>query len=116
MADYATNINTNNYIYRKPLVVSETSGQDRRNVLLRIELDGVDFNFYLAKTDGKDFRLCERSNGSGCLNMFIARWDYTNKRAYLYFKLPFLGANEDRTLYAFWGNKFDNGISDLSSL
>jgi len=116
MADYNTSINVDDYIYSRPVYITETSGQDRTNVFLRIELDSSDFNFYYARDDGKDFRLCERSNGSGCLNMFIARWDFTNKRAYLFFKLPFLAANERRKLYAFWGSRFDYGISNLDSL
>lgn len=116
MADYAATININKYVYQRKIVVFETSGQDRENILLRIELDSTNFNFSVARADGKDFRLCVNSNGSGCLNMFIARWDSINKRAYLFFKLPFLAANEKKVLYAFWGNRFDDGISDLSSL
>jgi len=63
-----------------------------------------------------NFRLAEASNGTGVLNMFIGYWDKTLEQATMYFKLPSLLADETKTLYAFWGNTTDSGISDIHSL
>jgi hypothetical protein len=114
--DYASNINISSYPYSRPLIVTETTGQDKHNSLIRVYLNSINFNFYYARQDGKDFRVAVGSNGSGVLNMFIASWDYANKKAYLMFKLPFLPAHSTTVLWAFWGNPNDVGISSLNSI
>jgi hypothetical protein len=116
ITDYAAGINTNSYPYSRPLIVTEVTGQDRRNVLIRVYLNSTNFNFYYARQDGKDFRVAVGSNGGNVLNMFIANWDYANKKAYLMFKLPFLAARSTTILWAFWGNTNDVGISSLGSI
>ena len=113
MSIYAENINTNNYLYRKEITVTEMSGKDHIDLPLKLLLNSSTFNFTLAKADGSDFRIGERSNGSGILHMWVASWGQTTNNASIWFKLPQLLVNETKTLYVYWGNLNADGISDI---
>jgi len=116
MADeYSLNINTELYKYIRPVYVIEPTGENRTFIPLRLTLDSNNFNFDLARSDGLDFHLAEKSNGSGVLHMWIAYWDAVEKKASVWFKLPELLASETRTFFAIWGYKSDSGISNLDN-
>lgn len=116
MSEYAIDINMDLYKYSKRVDVTEITGTDKTFIPLKLNLNEHNFNFDLAREDGLDFRLCEGSNGTGVLQMWIAYWDKDRKRATLWFKLPSLLANQTKRLWAFWGNEYDGGISDLKDL
>jgi hypothetical protein len=116
MADYAASINTNDYLYRRPVYFTENTGSYRTNAILKLVLDENNFNFDLAKSDGSDFRLAEKRNGSAVLNMWIAQWSNTTKHAVLFFKLPAVGGGTSITLQAFWGNSAAANTSDSESI
>lgn len=113
MADFMSSIDTYNYLYSQPVYVREISGQDQNFVALKVELNATNFNFSLAEPDGADFRLASASNGSGILQMWIGYWSQSAQRALVYFKLPYLAANDTKTLWAFWGRANDVSISDI---
>jgi len=116
MADYSSNINTELYKYSEPVYVTEPTGERQLYTPIRLNLNGSNFNFDLARPDGLDFRLAERSNGTGVLQMWIAFWSDDENKATVWFKLPEILGGETRTLYAFWGYEYDSGISNLSDM
>ena len=116
MADYSSDINTDLYKYRQPIHITEPTGEGQTYVPLKLNLDINNFNFDLAQSDGLDFRLAERSNGTGIYTMWIAYWNSSLRKATLWFKIPALIASETKTLYAFWGYEYDTGISDLDNM
>ncbi len=116
MSDYSYDINFELYKYSQPIYITEPTGERQTYVPLKLSLNSANFNFDLARTDGHDFRLSERSNGSGILKMWVAYWDYSSKKATLWFNLPELLPSETRIMYAFWGLEYDSGISDLEGM
>ena len=116
MADYSLDINTNLYKYNQPIYVTEPTGKRQTFIPLKLNLTDTIFNFDIARPDGLDFRLAENSNGTGVLQMWIAYWDYTTRKATLWFKLPEILAGETKSLYAYWGFDADAGISNLEYL
>lgn len=113
--DYSDNIDTTLYKYRRTLIVTNSS-EDKTFAPLKLSLNSSNFNFDLARSDGLDFRLAEKSNGTGVLHMWVAYWNSTKKVATLWFKLPEILAGKVKTLYAFWGYASDSGVSDLGYL
>lgn len=116
MSEYADNIDTNNYLYMRDISISEIYGNSYTNFTAKLILDSSNFNFGLARSDGKDFRLAMRSNGTGVLNMWIASWNQSDGSATIWFKIPLMPAYTTLQLYAFWGNPDDTGISDIESV
>jgi len=116
MSEYSFNLNTNLYKYTQSLYITEPTGEKQTFIPLKLNLNSINFNFDTARPDGLDFRLAERSNGSGVFQMWVAYWDYTTRKATLWFKIPELLAGETKTLYAYWGYEQDTGVSDLRYL
>jgi hypothetical protein len=114
MSEYMSNINTDSYRNSAKIYVRETTGANREFIPLKLILNSSNFNFNTVRQDGLDFRITETQNGTNVLQMWISYWDYSVKKATVWFKLPFLLANETKTLYAFWGKDNDLGSSDLS--
>ena len=86
------------------------------NYQVKLILDENNFNFDLAQDDGFDFRLAERSNGSGIFKMWVAKWDKDNKYAVLWFKIPYLSPDPKSTFYAFWGGPYSVDVSTPEEL
>lgn len=116
MSDYAASLNLTLYKHSQPVYITEPTGNRQTYVPLRLNLNSSNFNFELAREDGLDFRLCERSNGTGTFYMWVAHWDYDSNSATLWFKIPEILAGETKELWAFWGNENDIGISDVNEL
>jgi len=116
MSDYAADISTNDYFYVKEISITETGGEDRINFPIKLTFNSSNFNFELAKSDGKDLRIAERSNGTYIYNMWIASWNIIYRIGIVWLKIPLLEANKTKSLYVFWGNSSDSGISDIDSV
>lgn len=116
MADYISDISTDDYIYIKEISITETGGEDRVDFPIKLTLNSSNFNFELARSDGKDLRVGEWSNGTRILNMWIASWNATNRVAIIWFKIPSLLAGEVKNLYVYFGNAADAGVSDVDSI
>jgi len=116
MSEYSFNLNTNLYKYRQRVYITEPTGERQTFIPLKLNLNSTNFNFDTARSDGLDFRLAERSNGTGVLQMWISYWDYAERRATVWFKLLELLGGETRTLYVYWGYEYDTGVSDLRHL
>ena len=85
--------------------------ETRTDFPVKLILNEDNFNFDLAQSDGFDFRLAERSNGSGILKMWVAKWDKDNKHAVLWFKIPLLLPDSTVIFYAFWGGDYSDDVS-----
>ena len=107
------NINTDSYRNNALIYVTETTGQNREFIPLKLTLTSSTFNFNTIRQDGLDFRLTETQNGTNVLQMWVSYWDYSVKKATVWFKLPLLLANEIKVLYVFWGKDIDAGSSDI---
>lgn len=116
MADYASPIDVNDFIYRKMVYYTNQSQSFRTNVIIKLTLTEANFNFDLCKEDGSDFRLMDSRNSAGVLNMWIAYWNKTNKKAVVFFKLPSIGSYSTVSLDALWGSATTSGISDPNSI
>lgn len=116
MTLYSNNINTSLYKYFEPIYITDNSGQDRTVIPVNLSLNAYNFNFDLSRPDGLDFRIAERSNGTGVFLMWVAYWSDDNSGATIWFKLPSLLANETKEVWVFWGNEADSGISNIDSM
>ncbi len=116
MADYAADVSSGDYIYIREISITETGGEDRVDFPIKLTFDSSNFTFEFARSDGKDVRVGERSNGTRMLNMWVATWDITNRVGTIWLKIPLLEANRTKTLYAYFGNSTDTGISDVDSV
>lgn len=96
-------IDVSDFKYTGKVYYHNVDFEIRINYQVKLILNETNFNFNLVQSDGFDFRLAERSNGSGVLRMWIADWDKDNKHAVLWFKIPYLSANFRSVFYAFWG-------------
>jgi hypothetical protein len=111
MSDYGESINTSEFKYIGEVYFHNTNLETRTNYPVKLILNGDNFNFDLAQNNGYDFRLAERSNGSGVLKMWVAKWDKGNKYAVLWFKIPHLSVDLESVFYAFWGSDYSDNIS-----
>jgi len=116
MSDYAADISTDDYIYMKEITISEVDGEDHTDIPVKLTFNSSNFNFELARSDGKDLRITEYGNGSRVLNMWISSWNVSYRIGTVWLKIPLLEANDTKTLYVFWGNPNDTGISDIDSM
>ena len=103
-------------IYTGKVYFHNTNLETRFNYPIKLILNENNFNFDLAQSNGFDFRLAERSNGSGVLKMWVAKWDKINKYAVLWFKIPYLSSDSKTTFYAFWGGAYSEDISTPEEL
>jgi len=113
MSEYMDNINTDSYRNNARIYVKEITGQNREFIPLKLTLNSSNFNFDTVRQNGYDLRFTETQNGTNVLQMWIAYWDYSVRKATVWFKLPSLFANEIKVLYAFWGKDGDTGESDI---
>ena len=97
--------------YTGEVCFHNTTLETRTNYPVKLVLNKNNFNFDLAQNNGFDFRLAERSNGSGVLKMWVAKWDKDNKYAVLWFKIPQLSSDPESVFYAFWGGDYSDDIS-----
>ena len=116
MSDYAVDVSANDYIYIQEISITETGGEDRTDFTVKLSFNSTNFNFEFARSDGKDLRIGERSNGSMIFNMWIATWSVTNNIGVIWLKIPLLEANKIKTLYVYFGHPVDSGISDIDTV
>jgi len=116
MADYAVDISTDNYIYRREITITETGGEGRTNLSVKLLFTASNFNFRLARSDGYDVRVAVSSNGTGVLNMWVVSWDKDEEEGVIWIKIPSLLADEIKTLYVYWGNTNAEYVSNIDDV
>ena len=91
------------WLYYKPIVITEKTNEDLTNYQVRIVLNADNFNFDHAKQDGSDIRFLD-SDQATLLNYWIEKWDYNNKEAIIWVKIPYLRGGSTKTIYLYYGN------------
>ena len=109
MAEYADDIQTSNYKYRRTIYFTNDSSQPKEDYVVKLLLNESNFNFELPKSDGSDFRLL--MNGS-TLKMWVPYWSKSARKAVLFFMIPFIPAGATRDLVAYWGHEDAESISN----
>ena len=95
----ATGLWLSGWSYRIPIYIKENSGSDLNDYQVLIQLDGS-FNWSAVKSDGSDIRFTDVANNP--LNYWIEEWNYGSS-ARIWVKVS-LQANENKTLYMYYGN------------
>ncbi|RLB79797.1 MAG: hypothetical protein DRH17_13160 [Deltaproteobacteria bacterium] len=86
---------------RTPVKITEQSGVDLLNYQVRIILDSAWDGWDIVKPDGSDiFFLDEQGNP---IYYWIEVFDYANRSAVLWVKIPLLPANDTKTIYMHFG-------------
>ena len=104
------------YRYKADLFYTNQSSAASNYVTIKLILNSSNFNFDLNKDDGSDFRLIDSRNDMATLNMWVAKWDKTNKKAVLFFGLPYVGPYSVIKLIACFGNYNSSNISNPDSV
>ncbi len=89
--------------YRRPIYVQENSGNTLTDYQVKIVLNSSNFDFSKAKSDGSDVRFTD-SDGLTLLDYWIESWDSVNQNAVIWVKIPQINANENKTIYIYYGN------------
>jgi len=110
--------------YRKPFSITEQSGNNLTDysICLKIgessastnydfHLNGLSAKFPSGKNDGGDLRFYDGTDG---LSFWVDKVDGTapNRTAYVWVKIPYLGANQTKTLWCYFGNPNAINISN----
>ncbi len=85
------------------------------NYPMLVRLDSNNFIFSQAKTDGSDIRFTD-PDGT-VLSYSIEKWDYTNKKAWLWVKVPQVDANSNTDyIKMYWGRPSASSQSSDASV
>ncbi len=84
--------------YRIPIYIKEMSGKDLTDFQVLITLDS-NFNWSAVKSDGSDIRFI----GISSLDYWIEEWNYGSS-AKIWVRLPSIPANQNITIYMYYGN------------
>jgi hypothetical protein len=114
MSDYGKSINISDYKYMRPVYFSNKRKVFTKDIVAKLVLDKINFNFELAKVDGTDFRLLNSSGNT--LNMWVASWSKERKYAVLFFSIPYMLGSSSVSFSAYWGNDLAEDVSNPDSL
>ncbi|WP_290900677.1 DUF2341 domain-containing protein, partial [Ferroglobus sp.] len=87
--------------YRLPIYIEELSGNDLTDYQILVELTATNFNWSHINDDCSDIRFATEEGVR--LNYWIETCDYEN-RAKIWVKVPLIPANENITIYMYYGN------------
>jgi len=96
--------------YRRPVTITEQSGNDLTDFQVLVELDGSNFNFVHAQSNGEDVRFTDTEGN--LLSYWIEEWDAANEKAEVWVKVPFIPANSEIEIYMYYGNPTVASASD----
>jgi len=101
----------NEYLFRRPLDITEQSGNTLTDYQVKITLNSSNFDFsHLYRSDGKDIAV---GDGEGNLYpIYIEEMDLDNQKATIWVKVPEIPANQTITLYLYYGNSEAPNLSD----
>ena len=100
------NLETTGFTYVRDVQIINTSYTDTLvETPIRVELDGVNFNFDHASADGKGIFFTEIDGRR--LFYFVEEWDTQNEHAIIYVKYPLIFPTQTVTIKMFYGNFVD---------
>ena len=94
--------------YRRPITVTELSGNSISNYAVKIVLNSSNFDFSHAKPDGSDIKFT-LSDGVTEIPYWIETWNSTKECAVIWVKIPELQGGSSTVIYMYYGNP--NAIS-----
>ena len=99
--------------YRTQISVQESSGSALTDYQIKIEISGPNLNSsYDWTSDGFDLRIVD-SDDLTQLDHWVENWDQAGETATIWVKLDSLLANENKTLYIYYGNEFADPLANI---
>jgi uncharacterized repeat protein (TIGR01451 family) len=99
--------------YRRPVIISNSSGQSLDDYQVLIKLDNSNFDFNKAVDQGWDVRITT-NDGSTEINYWIESWSRASHTAYIWVKIPHLEIG-NTTIYLYYNNPGVSTTSDGSA-
>jgi len=99
--------------YRRPVTITEQSGNDLTDYQVLVELNSTNFNFAHAQSNGEDIRFTDEEGN--LQDYWIEEWDSVNETAKVWVKVPSIPANGTTQLYMYYGNPSASSESDVSA-
>jgi len=103
-----------NFKYRRPVTITEQSGNNLTNYQVLVELNSTNFDFSHAQTNGEDIRFTDASGNF--LSYWIEDWDAVNESAKVWVKVASIPANSSTVIYMYYGNSSLSSLSDGDSV
>ena len=103
------------WLYRRKITITNNANTDATDYQVRIDLNGDNFNFGRASSDGSDIRFT-KDDGTTPLNYWIESWDSANKKATVWVKVPNIPANGSIDIYVYYGNSSATSESDAEAV
>ncbi len=88
--------------YRLPIYVEERSGSTLYDYQILVELTATNFNWSNVNSDGSDIRFADIRGNK--LSYWIEEWNYGSS-AKIWVKILQISANENITIYMYYGNR-----------
>lgn len=99
--------------YRTQITVQENSGGTLTDYQIKIDITGAVLNSgYAWTSDGFDLRIVD-SDDLTQLEHWVETWDQSGETATVWVKLDTLLANENKTLYIYYGNEFADPLANI---
>jgi len=99
------------YLYRRPITITEKSGADLTDYQVKIVISGDDPIWNHARCDGADIRFCYHEEEQ-MLPYWIEKYDPLNKEAIIWVKVPSIPANSTINIFMYYGNEDVTSESD----
>ena len=100
--------------FKRPITIIN-SGDKIDNAVVRVQLNGNNFDYSKAKANGADLRFAEgKSLKDASLPYWIEKWN-NNGDAVIWVKVPLLKAGQKLTLQMYYGNPAAEAASDGNS-
>ena len=100
--------------YRSAVTIDNTSGGELTNYQVKVDLTSSYDGFWSrCREDGADVRFVDSDNTT-ILTYHQLSFDYTDKTASYWVKLPRIGAGEVRTIYLYYGRSDASAVSSFN--
>ncbi len=98
--------------YREVITITNSLNVDLTDYAVKIKLDESHQDFWSnVKTDGADIRFIDSDNTT-LLSYWIESFDYDNKEAIIWVKIPSIPASSSKTIYMYYGNSLATSLSN----
>lgn len=101
---------TDEWLYRRPIVVANPGDVELRDHQIRIALDATNFDFARARPDGADLRFGDE-DGRRYLPHWVERYDPSAEQAVVWVKVPVLPPAGERTIFMYYGRASGDDLS-----
>jgi len=114
--DNATSPSLSGWNYRSGINIGNSQGADLSNYQLKVQLTKDYEGFWLrCKNDGTDVRFVDTDNTT-VLNYYRESFDYNNKTATFWVKVPSIPASSTKKIYLYYGRADAADVSNFSNV